>query len=166
MVNKLGQMKIQQMAFMLMAITLFFVFVGLFMVSIKFSDIKKSAESLEEKNALFLASQITSYPELACGTAYGTQKTNCIDTDKLIILMQNSEIYSNFWEVENLIIRKIYLESNITCTPENYPNCGVFELFKGEQISDTSSFVSLCRKESENGRQYNKCELGKIFVGF
>ncbi|MEA3414319.1 MAG: hypothetical protein U9Q99_02225 [Nanoarchaeota archaeon] len=166
MVNKLGQVKIQQMAFMLMAITLFFVFVGLFILSIKFNDLKQSAETLDQKNALYLTSKIASYPELACGTAYGSQKINCIDTDKLIIFLEKQEEYSNFWEVENLIVRKIYPESEEICNAENYPDCGIFNLLEGSNKGDVSTFVSLCRTESENQRHYTKCELGKIFVGF
>jgi hypothetical protein len=40
---KKGQMKIQQMAFMLMAVTLFFVLVGMFFLIFSFSNLKESA---------------------------------------------------------------------------------------------------------------------------
>jgi hypothetical protein len=164
--SKRGQMKIQQMAFMLMAITLFFVFVGLFIISIKFNDLKQSAESLDQKNSLYLTSKISSYPEIACGTAYGTQKINCIDTDKLIVFLNNKEKYSEFWDVQSLTVRKLYPQSEEVCTSENYPNCGVFKILEGKNRGDTSIFVSLCRNEFKDQETYTKCELGKLFVGF
>ena len=53
--NKIAQMKIQQMAFMLIAITLFFMLVGLFLASTGLSNIKQSKAQLEEDNAALLA---------------------------------------------------------------------------------------------------------------
>ena len=50
--NKRAQMKIQQTAFMLLAVTLFFVLVGILILSFKFSGIKQSATELEEKSAI------------------------------------------------------------------------------------------------------------------
>ena len=91
MVNKKAQMKIQQMAFMLIAITLFFVLVGLFIVSAAFSGLKDKAKQLEEQEAITLVSKLANSPEFSCGTAYGGQKVNCIDLDKLIPLIQNNE---------------------------------------------------------------------------
>ena len=56
--NKKGQMKIQQMAFMLLAVTLFFVIAGLFVLMIVFSGVKQSAQAINEQNALSLVSKI------------------------------------------------------------------------------------------------------------
>ena len=165
MVKKRGQMKIQQMAFMLIAVTLFFVLVGLFMLSTKFSDLKKSAETLDQKNSLLLTSKIASYPELACGTAFGTQSSNCIDTDKLMILLEKGG-YDSFYSVSSLQIQMLSSDSDEVCTKDNYPNCSLFDLIPGSSPGGASIFVSLCRKESISTNLYNKCELGRIFVGF
>jgi len=56
--QKKGQLKIQQMAFMLIAVTLFFVLVGMFFLTIQVSKIRKTAEVLEEKNALLLVTKL------------------------------------------------------------------------------------------------------------
>jgi len=72
--NNRGQLKIQQMAFMLMAITLFFVLVGLFVLKINLSELKQSAETLEEKNALLLVTRLANSPEFSCDNSFGSKK--------------------------------------------------------------------------------------------
>jgi hypothetical protein len=168
MVNKKGQMKIQQMAFMLIAITLFFVLVGLFILSTSFSGLKKTAAELEEKEAHLLVSKIANSPEFSCGSAYGGQKVNCVDLDKMVALMKNSETYKKFWNIKSLEVRKLYpVEEEIICDSQNYLECNVFKIYSTGSISgDKSSFVTLCRKEFLNGQSYDKCEIGKIFIGF
>ena len=57
-----GQMKIQQMAFMLIAVTLFFSLVGMFFLVIFVSNLRESASILEEKNALLLVIKLANSP--------------------------------------------------------------------------------------------------------
>jgi uncharacterized protein (UPF0333 family) len=47
--GKSGQVKIQQMAFMLLAVTLFFVLAGLFVLMVVYNNIKSSATDQEKK---------------------------------------------------------------------------------------------------------------------
>ena len=47
-----GQMKIQQMICMLVAVTLLFVLVGIFFLSINLTNIKQKAVSLAEENSM------------------------------------------------------------------------------------------------------------------
>ncbi len=168
--NKQGQMKIQQMAFMLMAVTLFFVLAGLFIITIRFSGLKQSAEALDEKNALLLVSKVADSPEFSCGSAFGEPKTNCIDTDKVMALKPYIDKYSGFWGVDGLEIRKVYPggeETGTECTAENYPDCGKIMLVAAGSGTGVSNFVSLCRKENmENGIIYDKCEIGRIIVTY
>ena len=168
MVNKSGQLKIQQMAFVLMAITLFFVLVGMFVLVVKFSGLKESATALEEKNAMLLVAKLANSPEFSCGEAFGVNRINCIDADKAMILKENIIKYINFWGVSNIEIRKIYpAGSGKICNLGNYPDCEIIRIRSGEVSgTDLSSFVSLCRKESFNGEIYDKCELAKIMVSY
>ena len=183
---KKGQLKIQQMTFMLIAVTLFFILVGLFLLSISFSGIKESATELCEENALLLASKIANSPEFSCGESFGTTKTNCIDADKVIALIENSDEYKNFWGVSNIEIRKIYPEfsTEVLCKRENYPNCNVMRIFPEEEIEGVyvSNYALLCRKEYFKGLVgggcdseeietveeiiYDECELAKIMINY
>ena len=167
MKNKNAQLKIQQMAFMLIAITLFFALIGMFFLTLQFSKIKESAGILEEKNALLLVTKLANSPEFSCGESFGTGKTNCIDSDKVMALRKNIDKYENFWGVNNIEIRKIYPENNgKECTAGNYPNCDIIKIEKGIITSEHSNFVSLCRKESFGDESYDKCEIAKLMAGY
>lgn len=161
-----GQMKIQQMAFMLIAITIFFVLVGLFALSFSFGGLQERKAALDEQNAQLIVSKLANYPELSCENAFGSDRVNCIDFDKAMILKQHPE-YSIFLDLKNVQIKKVTSEEEITCTRENYPNCNFLSLFEEEsEGDDKSTFVALCRKASFEGNLYDKCELAQLIVRF
>jgi hypothetical protein len=165
--RKSGQLKIQQMAFMLMAVTLFFVLVGMFVLVFRFSGLKQSATMLEEENAMLLVIKLANSPEFSCGESFGSNRINCIDADKIMMLKENIDKYSGFWGVAEIKVRKIYPNNeDIICTSVNYQNCGVIKVFSKNVnlLPPSSNFVSLCRKESYNGEIYNKCELAKLMI--
>jgi hypothetical protein len=169
MENKKAQIKIQQMIFMLIAVTLFFILVLMFFLVIKFSGLKENAQELEEKNALLLVSKLANSPEFSCEESFGKNKINCVDADKIIMLKENIEKYNDFWGVKNIEIRKIY-PNNLpkkVCSILNYPFCNLIRI-RPNTIGgfDYSSFVTLCRKENFNGEIYNKCEIAKMIISY
>ena len=166
--SKRGQMKIQQMSFMIIAVFIFFALVGMVILTVKFSDLKSSATKLEEENAMLLVTKLANSPEFSCEESFGTQKTDCIDADKVMMLKENINKYSEFWGVSNIEIRKIYPKNrNITCTIENYPNCDTIKLVnKGISGFDRSNFVAWCRKENYNGMIQTKCEMARLAVSY
>jgi len=167
--DKRGQLKIQQMAFMLMAITLFFVLVAMYVLVIKFSGLKESATELEEKNAMLLVTKLANSPEFSCGAAFGSNRINCVDADKAMMLKENMYKYINFWGVSNIEIRKIYprADSDVICNLGNYPDCNIIKMLPKEITGyDMSNFISLCRKEFSGDEVYDKCELAKIMVSY
>jgi len=163
-----AQMKIQQTALMLMAITLLFVLVGLFFLSFKMSNLKESVNTLEEKNAIILASKLSENSEFSCGEAFGTRLVNCMDSDKLLAFMADSEKYRSFFGIKGMEVKKITMEEeeNMVCTYENYPNCNTFLIFEGEGGFTKTSFVSLCRKEKIGSYFENKCELAQLIISY
>ena len=169
LIGKKAQLKIQQMAFMLMAVTLFFALAGMFVLIITFSGVKESAKELHEKNAILLAAKLANSPEFSCGNAFGGGKINCIDTDKAMMLKEKMMVkYVEFWGVSNIEIRKIApeLKGEIICKSGNYPDCNVIRLRPENITAEYSNFVSLCRKESIEGEIHDKCELGKIMIAY
>lgn len=163
---KLGQLKIQQMAFMLIAVTLLFVLVGVFFIAIRLYDVRKTATNLEEENALLLVSKLANSPEFSCGNSFGSSRANCIDFDKLIVLNSKSNVYQSFWGVTKIYVRKIYPTDETICTDENYPDCGMIKLLdkKVNSTAFTSNFVSLCRKANSEGMIYDKCDLALLMI--
>ncbi len=170
--RKRSQMKIQQMAFMLIAVMIFFALVGLLVVTVGFSGLKEKATALQEENARLLVSKLSNSPEFSCGQAFGS-KENCIDLDKIMVLKENINKYKtsdkNFWGVSGIEIIKIYPENSgsTECASQNYPDCNKITLISGTGFS-AENFVSLCRKEfdSESYTTYDECELGKILVNY
>jgi len=168
MVNKKAQMKIQQMAFMLVAITLFFILVGLFILAIQFAKIRGIATDLNEENAQRLVTVLANSPEFACGDSFEFGDSNCVDFDKVMALKQNSEKYGEFWGVASIEIVKTYPKDDGECLINNYEECGIVKVFETDKKSGPaqSVFVSLCKKESENEKVYGKCEIAKLLISY
>lgn len=162
--NKKAQIKIQQMAFMLIAVFIFFILVGLFAFSFKSSGLRRSAEALEEKNALLSITTLANSPEFSCGNSFESGMSNCIDSDKIMVLKDSITKYSGFWEVSNIIIRRA--SGTEACTRGNYDTCGYIDLYsKGfEGMIPVENFITLCRKVSKEGIVQNSCEIAKLII--
>jgi hypothetical protein len=167
MVNKIGQLKIQQMAFMLMAVTLFFVLVGIFVLVFRFSSLKQEANTLQEQNSMLLVTKLANSPEFSCGNAFGSSRISCVDADKAMALKENIDKYSDFWGVAKIEIRKVYPDNgNIICNTADYENCSIIDVLSKNVslLPASSNFVSLCRKDSYNNEVYDKCELALFII--
>ncbi len=166
MKNK-AQLKIQEMAFMLVAVFLFFILVGLFIMSILFINMQDEASKLAEQKTFAAVVSLADTPELSCIAT----KSNCIDGDKLITLL-NKTVYQNFWPFSSIRVitmsgfGKDYNEM-VECTLENYPECELFNVYdkKVENENAVGTFVALCRKQFENIGVYDKCEIARIIAG-
>lgn len=158
--KKLGQMKVQEMLFMLLFLFVFFIIVFLFYLRFSLGSINKDYYISSREEAIELVSRIADSPELSCGHS----RLLCVDGDKLIALI-NHDRYKSFWSINGLVVTKIYPYNNqtIKCSLANYPNCNTYVIKEpnGSYVSD-SSYVTLCHKEYQDSYTYNKCELGKI----
>ena len=161
--DKTGQMKIQQMAFMIVAVFIFFVLVGLFVLNVGFGNIKKGAEELQREQAISSLQVISDMPELNCGSS----ESLCLDKDKLRVM--SGEIgkgYEGFWPVASVKAYVIYPTSEVAvkCPATN---CNYYEVFDNGQknSNEYSTYVSICERIREQGGVYNKCEIGKLVVG-
>lgn len=166
MVSKKAQLKIQQMMFMIIGITILFVLVGLFFLSISLSRLNEISKESQQNNAQLLVSKLAKSPEFSCGNAFGSVIGNCVDFDKLISLIDRQEQYEDFWGVAKIEIKKIYPSDNTICNKTNYPNCGRLNLMNKsvKALAPSSTFIALCRKEKGEIEIYNKCELAKLIV--
>jgi len=164
--NKKGQLKIQEMMFMLVGVFMFFILVGLFASIILYSGIKESSREARREKVINAISSLSDSPEFYCGKS----RSNCIDEDKLIILNDKGS-FNEFWPFNSLkIIRYSGLSKSFSelknCTIGNYPDCDYYDFYtRNKNESSVASYVALCRIESENGYNYEKCEIGKIIAG-
>ena len=160
--NKKAQLKVQEMAFVLIAVMIFFALIALFYFSIRISSVQKNAQELFENNAKAITLALSRYPELVW-----SECSNCIDLDKAIVFkeMGNSSNYAKKWELDYLMIERVYPKSQSReCVLGTYPTCSSLTLInKTSSFGIVSySFVNLCRYDSQSNQQI--CELGKIYA--
>lgn len=156
--GKLGQLKIQEMAFVLIAFMVFFSLVGLLFLKFRISGIQSSAEESREEVASKLALVLASTPELSWAECSG-----CIDLDKAIVLKNKSE-YKQLWKLDYFAIKRIYPVKIVgECSLGKYPECDIITLVGGNDFGISSkAFVSLCRYDFIEDRKV--CELGELYA--
>jgi len=161
--KKSGQMKIMQMAFMIVAVFFFFVLVGLFFLSIQFKDVKSSAAQLQREQAISSLKVIADMPELN----YDSRESFTLDEDKLVIMAGGfGEIYEEFWPVASVGAYKLWpVADKINQCPGL--GCNYYKLYDNDQdnVQTYSTYVSICKKVKESGFVYDKCVIGKLEVG-
>lgn len=161
--NRIGQMKIQQMAFMILAVFFFFILVGLFVLNIGLRNLSNSASDLQEEAAISSIEVISNMPELSCDS----KKSSCVDRDKLRVMSGNlGEEYESFWPVASIKVYQVYPPPSepIKCPAAN---CNYYEIWDSGQSNamEYSTFISICERIKEKGYVYDKCEIGKLVVG-
>ena len=160
-----GQLKIQQMAFVLVAFVILLALVGVFFVSIKTSSLKSDAGTIREEQAQEMVRKLAGTGEFAW-----TQDdcASCVDLDKLMAL-KNRSSYEHLWgdSFALLRIKRIYplptMQEKVECTLGNYPACTEVTLLdRNKEYTSQEAFVALCHFEPQG---YTKCELGRIVLG-
>ncbi len=160
MTSKKGQMKVQEMAFVLIAIILFFGMVALVYFSIRLSSLKEDVTSIREQSAKELSRKLADIPEFSWTSS---TCSGCIDLDKVLV-MKDRAAYKGFWDLDYLMVERVFPNKTaVECTRANYPECGKITLINNTKYfgSPATAFVALCRIEPSKGG-YTKCEMGKI----
>ncbi len=160
---KRGQFKIQQMVFIIVAIIILFGIVSVFFVSIRFGSLRGDVEDLRKEAVLTQVRKIAGTPEFSWIAS--DDCSSCIDLDKIFLLKERNS-YKGFWsDISLLRISRVYpIYDGVECTTQSYPRCNQITLVNSGEFEAYESFVSLCRFDDSLGQ--NKCELGKIIMGF
>ena len=158
--SKKGQLKIQEMAFVLVALMIFFGMFALIFFNVRLANLKKDVTNLREEETKALITKFVGTPELAW-TSSKKECYSCIDFDKAMVL-KNRQAYKGFWNLDYLMIEKVYpLGDDVECNNANYPNCRTLTIINKSVGNADYAYVSLCRWESKG---YVKCEMGKIYA--
>lgn len=157
-----GQLKIQQMAFVLVALMIVLGISFIFYLSFKTSSIRNSAEDIRELRAQEMARKFAGSPEIA----YTSRScASCADFDKAFVLKEkalNKTDYLGLWNSPLIQVKK--LEGDTECTRQNYPNCSIVTVVKASgSFTSVDSFVAVCNYDSTIGKE--RCDLGKIVIG-
>ena len=146
----------------------------LFFFSIRFSNLQEDVEDLREQEVIETVRKMSGAAEFVW--ELGGDCAACIDLDKVLIL-KGRRSYEGFWKkIVFLQVSRVYpvfgsdqdgVLEDIECTRENYPDCNLISIISEEFVgTGVSNFVALCRKDGESGRVQDKCELGKLIVGY
>ncbi|MEM2956039.1 MAG: hypothetical protein QW041_00465 [Candidatus Pacearchaeota archaeon] len=130
--QKKAQVKIQEMAFVLLAIALLAIIAFIFFVKFQGENIARTAEMTRQQEALSLLGKIAALQELRC-----SKGEICIDEDKAIIA-KDYDLKNIFQGINKVEIKRIYPTGN---------NIIIYQSGKGNQ--SVSTFISLCRQESD-----------------
>ncbi len=153
------------MAFVLVALVVFFAMAAMIYLSISIANIKDRAETLYEKEALEIARSLASSPELILSSS---PCEGCIDLDKALQLKYQVK-YQEFWNLDYLAIKRIYPipVTKAECDLTNYPdNCDTITIIpnKTADIGSTArAFVSLARRHPTTTGDF-KYEIGKLYT--
>lgn len=160
-----GQLKIQQLAFVLVAFVILFGLAALFFLSVKFAGVRGDVDSLRHERAQELVQKLATTPEFSWTVE---DCTSCVDLDKVLALKNQSGLYQSFWGEEVILLRvqQIYPRAarDEECTSVTYPSCSRITLIdRGTGYSTDEAFVALCRLEGQP--VHTRCTLGKIIMG-
>lgn len=155
MKNKKAQMKIQEMAFVLVAVVFLGALLLLFFARFQVGTMQKTATELQELRTITMLRVIASMPELAC-----TQEALCIDQDKLNVFNRSTSVqsqYSALWQASNIVnirVEEVYPRTTPTKTYTIYRKA------TQENKVTYSTYIPLC---SESQRA-SVCKIAKIKV--
>ncbi len=160
-----GQFQIQQMAFMIIAIFIFFAFAGLFILRVSVGGISEGAQDLKTKKAITFLSTIPEMTELS----FNGQCQNCLDKDKLFVFSNYGDEYKMFFPLDSLKAFRVYplpngtiVDGDIVC-----PSLDCVVLFEssGGNLQEYATYVSVCEKSKRLGVLQEKCEVWKLVGG-
>ncbi len=150
------------MAFMLIAVVIFFAMVTLVYLAISYSNLESRADQLRDEEARELVRQLAGSPEFTFTAS--TDCAACIDFDRAFQLSKIEQYKQRFWNLDYLMIEKIYpnnfADKKVPCTDANYPNCNQVIVIPGEEYSTKSTFVALASWDS--GISAYRYEFGRI----
>ena len=156
-----AQLKIQEMAFVLVAFILFFALVSLFYLSLRTQNVSESAAALRESEAQALVRKLSGSPELRFGGC-----SQCVDFEKALLLkksLASAGANERLWDLDYLAIDILYPQrAGGECTLASYPQCNHTTILKTTQNYGvaTRAFVTLCYWES--GKEYIRCDLATL----
>lgn len=163
--NKKGQLKIQEMAFVLLAVVFLFALIFLFYVQFQTKAFSDQARILREERTIALLEHVSAMPELGCS---GLDETICIDQDKLEVFHDNEAIQKNYeklWKsafILKIIVKPVYPVNDNGDNGENNKEFIVYKSDKTIESAETySTFIPLC-KSANTGKA--SCGIGRILI--
>ena len=145
--NKKAQIKIQEMAFVLLALVLLAGIVFIFVLRFQAGNLEKAGELAKQKEAISLLEKIAALPELNCENG-----AICIDEDKALIVSQNQDKVKNlFQNIKKAQVRRIWPAGDILT---------IYQSGHGNQSYAT--FINICKQEKVGIYFEWSCGIGQL----
>ena len=154
--NKKSQLKIQQTAFMLLALVFLFSIIFIFYINFSRQSLYDKRNELQMEEAYNLLQKFSGSPEFSC---ISSDLTYCLDEDKIISLANMSQKYKSYFSsVKSIIVKEVY--------PGN-KTIKIFEtpINENEEILYYSAFIPLCQTKALEGYNWQQCKLAKFIIG-
>ena len=158
MINKQGQMKIQEMAFVLVAVFFLFGLALLFFTRLQANQYSQVSDIVRNVRIHGMMEYTASLPELRCSSSLlSYTEQSCIDYDKLKIMSNVKRISDKYSDLfYSSSIQKV--EINIIA-PANES----FIIYSGTKASNNTKTYSIPYPICEEGNEKN-CKLGVIKI--
>lgn len=156
-----GQLKLQEMSFVLVALMIFFGLVALVFISVRVSHLKSGAQDLKDDAAREAVRRIAGSPELVWAGCPG-----CIDADKAFVLKERIRVNQSvaaIWQFTYLALEWVYPpQPGSECTSATYPSCTSLTLIERTEHHGiaSSAFVNLCHWNTKQDSM--QCDLGRV----
>ena len=154
---KKAEIKIQEMAFVLLAVVLLFTLVLLIFARFQIAQLQESALELRREQAVSMLRVIASMPELRCSASFSSvAESACIDEIKLEAFVSEHERYEELWKnskISGITIKEAYPEGQEYVIKSARP---------GTNTVTYATFIPLC--EEQVGRQVS-CKIATINIG-
>ncbi len=156
-----AQLKIQEMAFVLVGVVVLMALVMLFFVAFQSREMSKNAAYYREARAITLVEMIASMPELRCSSSFSTTSESvCLDYDKVLTFNSSKEMQDNyaiFWEnsfVSRVEIEEVYV-NNSNIRGKNYT---IYSKLTNENTKVYATYAALCLDDASG----LICNIAKI----
>jgi hypothetical protein len=145
MENKKGQLKIQEMAFVLLALALLAMIAFIFFMRLQASSLERAGEETRQATAVSLLGKIAALQELRC-----EKGEICIDEDK-VTAAKTKNIANLFQGLKKVEVKRIYPDG---------PNLIIWQSAQGNQ--SYSTFINLCKSEKVGTSVEFVCGIGLL----
>lgn len=157
-----GQIKIQEMAFVLVALMVFFGIIAVLYLSVQGSLLSQKAREQSDERAIHAVRVLAATPEFTW-----SECPECVDLDKVFVIkkqLSRNASLRGLWDYDYLVLEQLYpAQAGGECTPASYPACNRTTVLapSGAYGVASSSFVTLCRWDPG---QQRVCSLGRLSI--
>lgn len=156
--NRHGQMKIQEMAFVLIAFIFLLGLLLLFFARFQMAQIQDISDQIRIVRGQNMLQYVANLPELNCPSSFsGLAGRSCIDYDKLKVFVNKQDINGKYKNIfESAYLSKVEVDLV-------FPANETFILYNSNEqknVQAYKTFIPICEEDSQKG----SCKIGIVKI--